>query len=319
MWFSGATGVIAPNPWSGIPYDSAYAEPTIASADPNSFLIQYGMEYSPVAINEVLAYQFTNKTGTAQRMFVELVNTLVEDNASTQLASSVETSGWDFVVMQDDNLGRPDPYTGQIPAQNGSQTAGPFVQTVFPCWLDGTSATTTKPANQYRHGLAGRWRASPQPAVPILVSVLPSSRTRLTANSDSRCPTAKGVTLTATSPTGSRGLQRCAEQATPGNYYWLYLRRPANPFDAPPYTTTPTPFDPEHPNDNRVVVDCFRFIYTASTATFNTTTNKWNDSPTNSYLFSLQRLQPNRGGQAVPPLNNKRTSPDKIRHDGLRL
>ena len=44
--------------------------------------MQFGMEYTPVAINEVLSYSFTYKATSssqpANRLFVELVNTLTE-------------------------------------------------------------------------------------------------------------------------------------------------------------------------------------------------------------------------------------------------
>ncbi len=84
---------------------------------------------------------------------------------------------------------------------------------------------------------------------------------------------------------------------TENTFYWLYLRRPPNPFD-------PT-YDSTRPNANRVVVDCFRFIYTTAngTAYTNTTATQGTAKPTNDVLFSIQRMQPFRGGHAVPPLN----------------
>src|SRR5206468_3087417 len=79
----------------------------------------------------------------------------------------------------------------------------------------------------------------------------------------------------------------------PGKYYWLYLRRPANPLD---------------PNSAKVVVDSIRFPYTDAGGVGQTTidpvTGKDKDTirtTPNQDLYSLQRLQPYRGGQDIPP------------------
>ena len=65
--------------------------PNYTSAN-SSYLIQFGMEYPPIAINEVLSFQFQAQTispGTSQtpmpdttRLFVEVVNTLTESNTN---------------------------------------------------------------------------------------------------------------------------------------------------------------------------------------------------------------------------------------------
>ncbi len=116
------------------------AATSLATAWPSKhYLVQYGMEYLPVALNEVLAYQFqtmnTNgPTGTtapaagsssaapnnAARMLIEVVNMLSRDAINGQTSPLYDTSdmdltGWDFVVLPDDPQGRPDPFTGQIP------------------------------------------------------------------------------------------------------------------------------------------------------------------------------------------------------------
>ncbi len=107
-----------PTPIHGTPYIGV----------PAHYLIQYGMEYQPVAINEVLAYQFQSKltsnatanyspTNYDARMQVELVNMLTKDAISGNYpdTSDIDLAGWDLVVLPDDAYGRPDPYTGQIP------------------------------------------------------------------------------------------------------------------------------------------------------------------------------------------------------------
>ncbi len=85
-------------------------------------LVQYGMEYLPVAINEVLAYQFTRKAGggqkETQRLFVELINTLTQDGGPGT-ASDLDLAGWGFVLTEDD-LSNP---SGNIVAAERPNTA----------------------------------------------------------------------------------------------------------------------------------------------------------------------------------------------------
>lgn len=110
----------------------------------SSPLVHYGFEYNPIAINEVLGFQFeyadTAKTGldrnsTANRLFIELVNTLTKsdiggNNPWDPNPSNLDLEGWDFVLVREDPQTayaagapyfhpvhvRPDPVTGQIPA-----------------------------------------------------------------------------------------------------------------------------------------------------------------------------------------------------------
>ena len=106
-------------PLTAFPYD-----PTNTPPAGFTYMQQFGMEYPAVAINEVLAYSFLRKDATTSpptprptpRMFIELVNTLTRDG-NTQpaggTASDLPLTGWDMVIMEDDGLGRPDPFTGQ--------------------------------------------------------------------------------------------------------------------------------------------------------------------------------------------------------------
>jgi hypothetical protein len=89
-------------------------------------LDQYGMEYNPVALNEVLAFSYQNyPTGRNNRFFVELINTLTA--AATGSASTLDLSGfnytkddpysggcWDLVFTADDPASRPDPFRGDL-------------------------------------------------------------------------------------------------------------------------------------------------------------------------------------------------------------
>jgi hypothetical protein len=120
------------------PYD-----PTLLPA--SGYLIQYGMEYNPIALNEVLAYSFMYNTSNSQtspvcarnnRFFIELVNTLTDSAAKGVgglSASNLSLGGfnytssdpyangtWDLVFTKDDSLSRPDPFTGQLLNATGS-------------------------------------------------------------------------------------------------------------------------------------------------------------------------------------------------------
>ncbi|MFO0956958.1 MAG: hypothetical protein U0800_05755 [Isosphaeraceae bacterium] len=90
--------------------------------------------------------------------------------------------------------------------------------------------------------------------------------------------------------------------ASPGAYYWVYLRRPANPLD---------------PTSTKVVVDSIRIPYAENTTigedngtevrlTQGQPVNGKNQAVElpafNQAMYSLARLQPYRGGQLVPTL-----------------
>ena len=49
-------------------------------------LDQYGMEYNPITINEVLAYSFQGTSGQTNRFFMELVNALTSPELGTPTA-----------------------------------------------------------------------------------------------------------------------------------------------------------------------------------------------------------------------------------------
>ncbi len=127
----------------------------------NPYLVQYGMEYSPIALDEVLCYTYTaqtNNNGGAAltRFYIELVNTLIDDSshvetypskppaggaptptipntpmipAGTPGAADLNLAGWDLVIMPDDYTGRPDPITGCLPQNiGGIAISAPIVQ-----------------------------------------------------------------------------------------------------------------------------------------------------------------------------------------------
>jgi large repetitive protein len=81
-------------------------------------------------------------------------------------------------------------------------------------------------------------------------------------------------------------------------YYWVCLRRPANPF-APVSATNPM-----------CVVDSMRFPYIDGTgSTWTNVANGWSVKGAANTIYSAQRLQPYRGGHAVPPPYLTNTGP----------
>jgi hypothetical protein len=280
-----ATLAINPNTSAIIPYD-----PTITDYNPAAkthFLVQYGMEYNPIAINEVLAYQYQYLNNGSQvnqsRMWVELVNTLTQDGNLTSspsgtLASDLGLANWDMVVMNDDSTGRPDPYTGGLPPVANPKTDYSFAPNPLPLTslpsvpaLAATGDTRTGTSNNYY----------------VLASAGPANNQEPKASgSQGQLP---AILPTVGLPAKASGLS---------NVYWLYLRRPADPTA----TYTPNPKDPGF-NDGMVVVDSLRFVLSDAGITFtkDPVTGNWSGKPNAkpTQLYSIQRLQPYRGGQAV--------------------
>jgi hypothetical protein len=227
--------------------------------NPDLNLTQYGMEYCPVAINEVLAYSFrrrvpgTNTGLPTNRLFIELVNMLTEARGSR--ASDLDLSGWDIVVLPDTVYGRPDPLTGQTP-DGAAEAPVALPATLLPALK--ATGTADGPGSYYVVS-----NPSPDPT--------------------SEQPPMGATAILAADPLASPAV------ATPrlgeARYYWLYLRRPANPFDA----ASP-----------RVVVDAMRFPFTEAGGTGQTLNGSDRVTQGSLPLYSVQRLQPYRGGHAVP-------------------
>jgi hypothetical protein len=277
------TGLASP------PFDPAI----IPSNNPNNFLIQYGMEFQPAAINEVLACQFVTKPpgngNPHTMMYFELVNMLTKDAvpANNPDSSDLDLAGWDVVVVPDDGYGRPDPVTGQIP--NVTTNLGNVV------------------AYSLATGIAETMILGPPTPLPAGLPVGKDLNALKAANTGADTPSPQYYTVfgaanpalavgsyTGTAPTAIQPLDLTTQLTGKENqYFWLYLRRPVSPFDAS--------YDPTKPNDNRVVVDSFRFFYMKSDGTGSDGPPE-TATPGNAYMFSQERLQPFRGGHAVPPL-----------------
>lgn len=270
-------------PVSSAPPRVVLASAGVAGAVP---LVQYGMEYSPVAVNEVLAYAYNRKDRSVSppankmtpRLFIEMVNTLTASSTSvtgppSYNASDLDLAKWDLVVAPDDVTGRPDPVTGQIPVV---PTAAAMT---FSLGTGGLPAISTGATTRLKaldvNGAASYYVLTNKPAdfdPTIDEQGLDASK------------------INGTIPAGPAGADYLIPTKTGGfdtnKYYWLYLRRPANPFDPP--------------NTNMVVVDAFRFPFLESNGTgANGTPDTQGVVPTTP-IYSLERYQPYRGGQAVP-------------------
>ncbi|QDV35898.1 hypothetical protein [Tautonia plasticadhaerens] len=145
-------------------------------------LTTYGMEYQPVALNEVLAFRFNYfdpggpaTNSPAVRFYIELVNMLTKDGIDDadqpdgHDPADLDLQYWDFVLVREDpTVGaptpgtpyyhpvyvRPDPITGQVP-----QVAG-VAPPVLPDDFAGTAAEITAlPPEQARPVVVGTGKA----------------------------------------------------------------------------------------------------------------------------------------------------------------
>ena len=327
-------------------------------------LDQYGMEYNPIAINEVMAYSFAS-TPTTNRFFIELVNTLTSpelgtptaaglgngsNNASVLDLAGFQPSGaatpwdggcWDLVFTDDLPQNRPDPVLGQLqPGGNqvgliplatgatGSMVANPLATVAPPAGdpvlfplpqalppggiVTGTTSAAMAVLYQgyFSNPTTPPWTYNPlapyyfttignQPSNPATESAPPQPTYSLNlpfdpVNSNGTPPGAVppgvlpplaiGQTPPTTYPTGKilNGKGPGPGVGT-GPFFWVCLRRPANPFAG---VSAANPM---------IVVDAMRFPFIESGGTA--------DNPGKNYMFSYQRLQPFRGGHAVPMPN----------------
>lgn len=268
-------------------------------------LVHHGMEYLPVAINEVLAYRFrrkinTNQSTPDQRMWIELVNMLSQDGSTAGTACDLDLRGWDMMITHDDIQGRPDPTTGQISETIGG-TPNPSIL-AGPRPIPRTAPTNNTP-------LALPLQAMDSGGTP---DDRGASRTILGNNAPGNYYNVLGTPPPPNSNPNNRSSeshqldnsQAASFQAdteldgsfvnnlpNTGRYYWVHLRRPANPFV---------------PGVNMVVVDSFRFPYIDASAGVTLSTdmsgNDLSDAQTaaSNEAYSHQRRQPYRGAQALP-------------------
>ena len=310
-------------------------------------LDQYGMEYNPVAINEVLAYSFASTTGATNRFFIELVNTLTSPELGTPTAAGLGTGTnnasvldlagfqsagatppptpwdggcWDIVFTGDDPMSRPDPVLGQLQPGGTYYSLIPLVQTSF-------SATTQDPVifplpqapPQTGASLSNYFTGDPTKTpvapyyfltignpLPAGAEVNPFTPT-YTLNSQwdpvssaaptgsvlppagGVLPTPVGGTVPLTYPNKfSTAPSFPGPGSGKGAMFWVCLRRPANPF-APVTAANPM-----------IVVDAMRFPVIEGGVTPPPPPPPSPLPASANQIFSYQRLQPFRGGHAVP-------------------
>ena len=141
---------------TNFPFDPSLYSPDTVSP----FLVQHGMEYNPIAINEAFALQsrYGKATDTTllsyQALFVELVNTLTEsqNSSGTGNSSAIKMAGWDMIFTPDNyGWGRPDPISGEVNPiaypPNLPDTAGALTATDPPAQSQRPTVTTSGPLN----------------------------------------------------------------------------------------------------------------------------------------------------------------------------
>jgi len=248
---------------------------TTAPAPVQHYLIQYGMEYQPVAINEVLAYQFqtkndqSNPTGSGgatvtplplndtPRMLVEMVNMLTKDSIQGNYpdSSDLDLANFDFVVLPDDAHGRPDPYTGQVPLTQ----PGLFLPPAAPV---GYAGPPLLPGGYYTDPLTPANSHWYQPFVSIpaaggsLAQLAPTKTVPAGTGNPQVAPTFGGVTptLSALGTNSNRADTITTTAAKPSVYYYVFGNfppyqgyNPPNPNTGPADLFSETVLPPQPP------------------------------------------------------------------------
>jgi len=323
-------------------------------------LTLYGMEYCPIAFSEVLAYSFrrgaTSGPKDTPRLFVELVNTLTQANTPANIPSTVpvadrptwnpsdvDLTGWDMVLIAEDPAAagaangdnptsRPDPLTGQIPYQPGTNPAkivymplsgrGPgaphysvpslpapggtphFVLSNYlqdPTSENAYNNTTTTTTALDTPNVVYDATANPNGVLRGVLTRTGIASANVAAGTytdadDPLAPAGTTFTTTLYQATGTGNLPPPATNtntatfvpaaipSASAKYYWLYLRRPANPLA------------PADVNNPKIVVDSIRFPFIEGGGVAAPTPVR----TANRDIYSVQRLQPFRGGHAVP-------------------
>ena len=295
---------------------------TAASGDAGN-LVHVGMEFQPVAITEVLAYSFKRKSGNGStatpRFFIEFSNVLTRNgalpnagnnNSVQDTLSDMDMMGWDIVVAREDSQGtgfaRPNPLTGQLSftwttLSNYTPPTGLYAKVAKL-----SPSATTGTANKLK-GIA----ADGTPDYDVFGLPNPTAGTfvEFTQGGQPFPPTnATVTTLQKFDYSGDIGLTEllpatpATEGGSKGTFHWVYLRRPANP-------SLTVQEDPTKQNYNPlVVIDSARFPYVEAGG--DGTVNAMGQPQVTQGkqgIWSVQRLQPYRGGQAIP--NDATTKP----------
>lgn len=317
---------------------NAGAPPTLILASDSTLdttkdlpLVQYGMEYNPIAINEVLAYEFQSKmAGPEQpvgRFFIELVNTLTKPRGND--ASTINLGGfdfetnnpyghgsWDLIFTSDAPDVRPDPFTGQLlplpTGVTGHYAPLPLNRESFVENVDAAPRSMVKDGppttgDNYYFVIGNQLSVANG-------EVQSPSNTNPSADKASQRLTIKPAfdpMGTAAPPTGLTlppGVLPSAD-ATPGNGTYPATRIPylggvgAQPrYQWVCLRRPANPFAPVSADNPMVVVDSMRFHYIEGTGPMTDTDGDGNPVPdpkAANRIYSTQRFQPYRGGHAV--------------------
>ncbi|MFM7319739.1 MAG: hypothetical protein ACKO5E_22555, partial [bacterium] len=291
---------------AGQPSQVVEGVPPLYAAPANSKPLNlWGMEYQPVALNEVMAYEFkywgNDGKGTEasqRRLFIELVNTLTASNLNQGQVGQWDPSdqnmlGWEFIVAQDtdqtgnpDATGRPSPITGEIPTDASGVPLGKVgtaASTIVP-----VSGNAGSPMPNGKEVKAMRWNAISTSSFPVY-TVLANTQDPVGVEKQSPDTYVKANQNAVYYQSSSYDqLLPAVGQVTDtekGRYFWIYLRRPADPADPV--------------NSPKVVVDSMRFPYMVSNGTSDANPMQPKITQSTTRLYSAQRIQPYRGGHAI--------------------
>ncbi len=269
-------------------------------------LVQYGMEYPPIALNEVLGFQTIRKNNgniiPQRRLFIELANLLTKNpdytdtnnNKTIGTASDLDLNGWGFIITKD----------------NPAATAGTAPETIYerPNILTGQLSASTVSTYFVPIGGTGVGTSATQGALTTAVWAMDANGPRDANNDTNTPPNNNYYVLANTNPPATDELNKPEinyNNATnqldelvkqfpnytvgSGNndFYWLHLLRPANPLN---------------PGSAKVVVDSIRFPYVENGVSVSNAGSSSESLNTGNehYLYAVGRLQPYRGGHDVP-------------------
>jgi len=254
-------------------------------------------------------------------------------NSATAVANDPYSGAcWDLVFTGDDPGSRPDPYRGDL---LGSGAAAPLAGAAVYANLFGLTPLSKPsfaggagtPADVTLVPLNATGPPAPTPGTPptnffyVIGNPLPANTETNPPATSNNPPNLVQTLATSFDPVGGTGAintgitwypgilpgaTQAGNQGTPppnyntmvpppgaylAQYYWVCLRRPANLFA------------PVSANNPMVVVDSMRFPYIDGTA---------NPPPigagsTSNFIYSAQRMQPFRGGHAVPVVTTPAT------------
>ncbi|APW62604.1 hypothetical protein [Paludisphaera borealis] len=312
------------------------------SATTDLALTQYGMEYNPVAINEVLAYSFLTKVTGSQvavgRFFIELVNTLTDaqtgypplapPNASylnlggfTFTASNPYSGGcWDLIFTDDFPNTRPDPYTGQLlplpTGATGYYSPTPLNRESFA----GGQDVVLTPLAQTDGAFPTGWLYTLGNSLPVASSESAPLTTLSQTFGTSFDPLTQATAApnpTFTIPPGALYQEVVAGSGTP-SWRTTYPPTPRLPIQSSPLANKykwvclrrpANPFKAVSATNPMVVVDSMRFPLIEGTGPLDGTKtdetgNVIPNTTAANQIYSVQRFQPYRGGHLVPQVPN---------------